>query len=91
MLGILSIPLALIVGFGVLLFVTFGNDDEALVFHFGSLVAGIISIVMAVKAKRTAQSSTEHHYYCGMATAGMTCGIIGVLIFLIVMFGILTS
>jgi len=90
-LGILSIPLALIVGFGVLLFVTFGNDDEALVFHFGSLVAGIISIVMAVKAKRTAQSSTEHHYYCGMATAGMVCAIVGITIFLLFLFAILSE
>ena len=91
MLGIISIPLALVVGFVVWLIFTFGGNDEVLIYHFGSLVAGMLAIVLARKAQRAIQSSAGRYAGGGMATAGMTCGIIGVLIFLIVMFGILTS
>lgn len=90
-LGILSIPLALVIGGYVFLLIAFGSDDEVLVFHFASLVLGIISIAMAVKAKRTVQSAADHHYDYGMATAGMVCGIVGITIFLLFLFAILSE
>jgi hypothetical protein len=54
-------------------------------------VLGIISIAMAVKAKRTVQSAADHHYGGGMATAGMACSIVGIVIFLLFMFAILSE
>jgi hypothetical protein len=90
-LGILSIPLALVVGFFVALTVAFSNDDFVVVFHFGSLVAGILAIVQAGKANRAIQSSAGRYNGGGMAIAGMTCGIIGITIFLFFMFAILSE
>lgn len=87
-LGILSIPLALVIGFVVALTVAFSNDDFVVVFHFGSLVAGILAIVQACKANRAIQSSAGRYDGGGMAIAGMTCGIIGITIFLFFMFAI---
>ena len=94
-LGILSIPLALaqpdqqgVIGFVVALTVAFSNDDFVVVFHFGSLVAGILAIVQAGKANRAIQSSAGRYDGGGMAIAGMTCGIIGITIFLFFMFAI---
>jgi hypothetical protein len=94
-LGILSIPLALVVGFFVALALAFGNDDEVIVFllsfNFASLVPGILAIILAVKAKRAIQSSAGHYSGGGMAIAGMTCGIIGIVIFLLSLAAILSE
>jgi hypothetical protein len=93
-LGILSITTAIIIG-GIFFLMAslFGapGDGEVLLFHLGSLVLGIISIAMAVKAKRTVQSAADHHYGGGMATAGMACSIVGIVIFLLFMFAILSE
>ncbi len=90
-LGILSIPLALVIGGYVFLLIAFGSDDEVLVFHFGSLMLGILAIVQAAKAKRAIQSSAGRYDGHGMATAGMVCAIIGITTFLFFMFAILSE
>ena len=90
-LGILSIPLALVVGFFVGLALAFSNDDEVIVFHFASLVVGILAIVQSGKANRAIQSSAGRYDGGGMATAGMTCGIIGIVIFLLFLAAMLSE
>ncbi|MCH2061852.1 MAG: hypothetical protein MK183_14610 [Verrucomicrobiales bacterium] len=91
-LGIISIPLALFAGFFIIIFVNSIGEIEAysdeygflnvgrIVFHFASLVVGILAIAMAAKAKRAIASSAGHYNGGGKAMAGMTCGIIGIVI-----------
>ena len=90
-LGIISIPLALVVGFFIMLIVAFSGDDEAIVFHFASLVVGILAIAMAAKAKRAIASSAGHYNGGGKAIAGMTCGIIGIVIFVLFLVAMLSE
>ena len=90
-LGILSIPLALVVGGFVMLIVAFSGDDIVFLLHFGSLVAGILAIVQSGKATHAIQSSAGRYDGGGMATAGMVCAIVGITIFLLFLFGILSE
>ena len=92
-LGIISIPLALVGGFFVMLILLFsgGRDDEFIVFHFASLVVGTLAIAMAAKAKRAIASSAGHYNGGGKAMAGMTCGIIGIVIFVLFLVPMLSA